>query len=103
MTTKLKLLFFCYWINILTIVLCLIIIIAALLKQQAFLNYVLFDKNFLNIRFILTVPLIILWVYDMIIWSKHDKHVGRFFLIFFLLGFYSPFYFRRIVKSGWQK
>jgi len=103
MTTKLKLLFICYWINILTILLYVIIVIAALLRQQAFLDYVFFNTTFLNIRMFLTIPIIILWVYDMVIWSKHDKHVGRFFLIFFLLGFYSPFYFRRIVKNGWQK
>jgi ABC-type protease/lipase transport system fused ATPase/permease subunit len=80
-----------------------IITIAAIFRQQAFLSYVFFDETFVNIKMIFTIPIFILWVYDMIIWSKHDKHVGRFFLIFFLLGIYGPFYFRRIVKNGWQK
>jgi hypothetical protein len=101
MTTKLKLLSICYWINILTLTLYFLIVIMALFRQQAFLDYVFFNKTFLNIRMILAIPILILWSYDMIIWSKRDKNVGYFLLIFFLIGLYTPFYFRKIVKNKW--
>jgi hypothetical protein len=101
MTTGQKFIYVCYWVNILTLLLYIFIIIAAFLRMHEFLNYVFTDTTFLNFRLILGVPIIILWVYDMVKWSKHDKHIGRFLLIFFLLGIYSPFYFRRILKNNW--
>ena len=55
MTTKLKLLFICYWINILMIVFFAIITIAAIFRQQAFLSYVFFDETFVNIKMIFTI------------------------------------------------
>jgi hypothetical protein len=102
MTTKLKLIYLCYWINILALLFYLFIVVAALLRMHDFLNYVFYNPTFLNIRIYIGIPLIVLWIYNMVIWSRHDKHVGRFFLIFFLIGIYSPFYFRRIIKNGWQ-
>jgi len=102
MKLKLKLLVICYWINILTLALYAFIIIGALLRMQSFLDYVFFDSTFLNIRMALTIPIIILWVNDLIVWSKHDKHIGRFIALFFFIGIYSPFYFKRILKNKWQ-
>ena len=101
MTTGQKLIYLCYWINILALLLYIFIIIAALFQMDSFINYVFYDPTFLNIRLIIGVPILVLWVFDMIKWSKHDKHVGRFFLIFFLIGIYAPFYFRKIVKNNW--
>ncbi len=95
-------LLFCYYINLLMIILFFIIIIAALLRMQSFLDYIFFDETFINIRMILTVPIFVLWINNIIIWSKHDKHIGRFFLLFFLIGVYSPFYFRKILRNKWQ-
>lgn len=102
LTIKRKVLLFCFYINLLMIILFFIIIIAALLRMQSFLDYVFFDETFINIRMILTIPIFVLWVNNLIIWSKHDKHIGRFFLLFFLIGIYSPFYFRKILKNKWQ-
>ncbi len=99
---KRKVLLFCYYINLFMIILFFIIIIAAFLRMQSFLDYIFFNETFINIRMILTVPIFVLWVNNIIIWSRHDKHVGRFFLLFFLIGVYSPFYFRKILRNKWQ-
>ena len=98
---KKRLLLFCYYINLLMILLFFLIIIAALLKMPSFLDYVFFNKTFLSIRFVLAIPIFVLWVNNMIIWSKFDKHMGRFFLLFLLIGIYSPFYFRKVLRNNW--
>ena len=59
------------------------------------------DESFMNTRMLLTLPILFLWIYCMILWSKKDKVVARFFLLFFLNGFYTPFYFNRVLKNGW--
>ena len=99
---KRKVLLFCYYINLFMIILFFIIIIAAFLRMQSFLDYIFFNETFINIRMLLTVPIFVLWVNNIIIWSRHDKHVGRFFLLFFLIGVYSPFYFSKILRNKWQ-
>jgi len=99
---KKGLLLFCYYVNLLMIIFFLLIIVAALFKMESFLNYVFFNKTFLSFRFILTIPILVLWINNLIIWSKFDKHIGRFLLLFFLIGVYSPFYFRKILKNNWQ-
>jgi hypothetical protein len=92
----------CYWINILTIAFYIFIIFAALLRMHSFLHYVFYDPSFLNIRMAFAIPIVILWINNLIVWSKKDKNIGRFFVLFFLMGIYSPFYFKKILKNNWQ-
>jgi len=99
---KKKLLMVCYIINILMVSLIVVVILAALLRLKNLLDFVFFDETFLLIRMILTVPILVLWINNLIIWSKKDKSIMRFFLLFFLNGIYSPFYFRKILKNNWQ-
>jgi hypothetical protein len=49
----------------------------------------------------LSISVIAFGIYNIIIWSKFDKHLGRFFALFFLLGLYTPFYFKKAIKNGW--
>lgn len=58
-------------------------------------------ENILFIRILLAVPTLVLWIYCMKIWSKHDKKVTRFFLIFFFPGVYQLFYYVQSENKGW--
>lgn len=98
---KRNLLMACYFINILMVALVVVTILAALFRFKVFLDYVFFDETFIQIRMVLTIPILILWIYNLIVWSKKDKSIGRFLLLFFLNGLYNPFYFRRILKNNW--
>lgn len=77
-------------------------ILAALFRLKGFLDYVFFDETFIQIRMVLTIPIIVLWINNLIVWSKNDKGIGRFLLLFFLNGLYNPFYYRKIQKNNWQ-
>jgi hypothetical protein len=94
-------LLFCYYANILMLALFAMIILAALLGLGLLLDIVFFNETAIMIRTLLSVPVFILWVYCLVIWGKQDKDIGRFFLLFFLIGFYSPFYFRKSLKKQW--
>jgi len=83
------------------VALVVVTILAALFRFKVFLDYVFFDETFIQIRMVLTIPILILWIYNLIVWSKKDKSIGRFLLLFFLNGLYNPFYFRRILKNNW--
>jgi len=102
LTLKKSLLLFCYYVNIATLIFFVLVLIAALLRMQAFLDFVFFNQTFLNVRMILSLPIFAFWINNLIIWGKHDKHIGRFFLLFFLIGIYTPFYFRRVLRNSWQ-
>ena len=90
----------CYLINVALLCLVVLVIIAAIFNVNVVLDYVLGDQ-FLSYRMIINIPIILLWIYNLVIWSRKDKHVLRFFLLFFLNAFYNPFYFRKALKSNW--
>lgn len=75
-------------------------VIAALFGINNILNYFRSD-SFLILRTWIAVPVIILWVYTLIAWSKHDKNISRFFMLFFCIGLYTPFYYCKMVKNKW--
>jgi hypothetical protein len=41
------------------------------------------------------------WIWNIVIWSKQDKKIGRFFALFFLPGLYTLFYYRIVLKNNW--
>jgi hypothetical protein len=45
--------------------------------------------------------IIVFWIWSMIIWGKKDKNTKRFLLLFFLVGIYALFYYRRIIMNKW--
>jgi hypothetical protein len=99
---KLKpLLNICYYINIFMLIHVVFIIMAAFLSYDAFLEFSFFNQKFIYIRTLLSIPVLILWISSLIIWAKHDKRIGHFFLLFFLMGLYSPFYYRKSKLNGW--
>ncbi len=63
--------------------------------DQSFLDFVL------SLRMYSTYFILILWIWNMIIWGKKDKKVIRFVALFFLSGFYNLFYFKIAMKNKW--
>lgn len=99
---KKQILDYCFYINVL-----MIVIFIALMFAVVFGSELIFDifknETFINIRMILSIPILILWIYNLIIWSREDKNIGRFLLLFFLNGLYNPFYYKSIIRKGWLK
>jgi cytochrome c biogenesis factor len=98
---KKKFLIICYIINLLMIPIVLLypVILLNIKRISAFSS--LTDDYFMNIRLLLTIPVFILWIYCLIIWSKKDKVIYRFLLLLVLNGLYTPFYYYRILKNKW--
>lgn len=44
---------------------------------------------------------VVFWVWNIVIWSKRDKKIGRFFGLFFLPGLYTLFYYRIVLTYNW--
>lgn len=59
--------------------------------------------SFMQIRLGITIPLIFFWIWNIIIWSKKDKKVNRFFALFLLNGFYTLYYYKLVIKNNWLK
>jgi len=98
---KKKLLLFSYVVNILMVILFVISIFAMFLRMKDFLDYVFFDRFFINIRMVLNIPILFLWFNNLIIWNKKDKGIKRFLALFFLNALYSPIYFRKVLMNNW--
>lgn len=77
------------------------LVLAALLRMGFLLDVVFFNDTAIMIRTLMSVPVFILWVCCLVIWGKHDKDIGRFLPLFFLIGLYSLFYFRQALKKQW--
>lgn len=77
-------------------------IFAAIVRANSILDFYV-TENVLTLRFILSLPVYYIWIYLIVIWAKKDKNVGRFFLLFFLIGIYTLFYFKRALKNDWIK
>jgi len=93
--------FICFVANLLLILIYVALIFAVVIRSKELIDYIFYDSGFAIMRMIIAYPTIILWVYTLKIWSKYDKHVGRFMLLFFFIGLYSPFYYLKARKAKW--
>lgn len=94
----------CYISTVISIVNLIVFFIFYITSDTAYLD--LFDQILLNpklfiIRFILTLLFFVLWIKCIIVWSKKDKNIIRFFLLFFLHGFYILYYYPKVIKNNW--
>jgi len=96
-----KLLMICFYANVFMFAVLILIVPAAIFKFTAYLDFVFQNPTFLTIRMILTIPILILWITNLRIWSREDKGIKTFLLLFFLNALYNPFYFRRALKNNW--
>ncbi len=97
---KRKVLLVCYYLNLLMIIFFVLIVVAGLLKQEDIINFFFLNSTANVIRMLFSIPVFYLWFNCLVIWSKYDKRIGQFFLLFFLIGTYSPFYFKKHIRTG---
>lgn len=94
---KKALLDLCLLVNLLYLLVFFVLIVVKFIDINIFINIV-FSENSTIIRSIFAIPIIFLWVYSLILWSKNDKRISRFFMLFFLIGIYSPFYYLKNIR-----
>jgi len=58
-------------------------------------------ETFMLWKMIVTCFVFAFWIWSIVIWSKKDKRVGRFFALFFLPGLFTLFYYKTINKNNW--
>ena len=49
---------------------------------------------------ILSVPVVVYWLYLLRWWYNHDRDTHRFLGLFFLMGFYSIYYGSKLIKEN---
>jgi hypothetical protein len=54
----------------------------------------------IQIRLYLTFPILASWIWSIVICFQRDKS-ARIFALFFLAGFYTLFYYKRVMKNNW--
>lgn len=81
----------CYLLNALLILQVLSTFFAAILGMDAYLDLSFHNQTFNIIRSVASFFTFVFWIYLLVVWSKNDKHMGRFLLLFFLIGSYTLF------------
>ncbi len=97
---KRKFLIFCLIAN-LTILFVLIINLLSIVLGLESVIELINSKQFINFRMILGLFTLVLWIFNLFLWSKKDKVLKRFIPLFFLIGIYSPFYFIKALNNKW--
>ncbi len=92
---------FCFYINLLLIIQVISTFFASLLSINEYLTFSFYNQSFNIVRSIASAFTFILWIFLLVIWSKRDRQIGRFFLLFFLIGTYTLFYYRIAKKKNW--
>lgn len=90
----------CFVINVIYCVGLIPLFIIFLFGNDSIYSFLMSDKG-MKVRLFTNLPLLILWIYNFILWSKNDKRLGQFAMLLFLNGFYNPFYYRKAVKNKW--
>ena len=97
---KRLLLEFCFWVNIF-VYLILIVLFIEMVANTQIISHFLNNGQISDYRMLLNIPILVLWIYNIIIWAKKDKKTLRLILIIFLNGFYNTIYYRMAVKKNW--
>jgi hypothetical protein len=58
------------------------------------------SPTILNVRLLLNIPILIFWILMLRHWSKGDKKLTDFLLLFFLIGLYTVFYYRKEFRTS---
>ena len=87
-------------LNIAIVIFFLVIILGGFFINNDSFDSFIFSSVVSNIRLLSSLIIFIFWIYLMVLWSRYDKSIGRFFALFFLMGSYSIYYAIRLLKSG---
>lgn len=58
-------------------------------------------ESYMMWRMNITVFVFLFLIWNIIIWSKRDKKITRFFALFFLPGLYTFYYYNLVIKNKW--
>ena len=58
-------------------------------------------QNLVTWRMNAAFGVFIFWIWNLIIWSKRDKNIYRFFALFFLIGIFTLYYYFIVLKNKW--
>lgn len=89
-----------FYANIILYLSYFVLVFAVLFHLQNVESFI-YSPIFNSIKTIISLIVLIFWIYNLILWSKHDKKIGNFLLLFFLIGIYTPFYYLKAVRNNW--
>ncbi len=92
----------CYYINVFMLIVVLFTTVATVINPTFFME-ITGSELYISLRHLFSIPMVVLWVWCLVLWSKYDKKISRFFLLFFLMGFYPVLYYHRVKKNNWIK
>ncbi len=88
-----------FFANIFIMLFMQIVILIGFLTTNELIESFIFGNVILTIRTLFGYVLFSYWIYLLVLWSKYDKHIGRFFALFFLIGWYSIYYSYWLIKK----
>ena len=83
-----------YYFNIIVILVYLVVIFLGYLGPFEDLAKWFNSEQIANFRLLANIPILIFWIKLIVHWSKGEKKVWEFLLLFFLIGWYTVFYYR---------
>ncbi len=89
-----------FYANIILYLSYFVLVFAVLFHLESVESFI-HSSIFNSIRTIISLIVLVFWIYNLVLWSKHDKKIGNFFLLFFLIGIYTPFYYLKAVRNKW--
>lgn len=89
---------FLYYYNILLILGYILVLVAGFFGPLDEIALWFNSLIVVNVRTILNIPVLIFWVLLLRHWSKGKKKVSDFLLLFFLIGLYTIFYYKKEFK-----
>lgn len=94
-----KILFVCYCFNIAFILIQIFIIAAIIVSPSEMFHHFKSQNDNLYIRifyFLLTIPILFLWIYNIRFAYKNDKYSKALLFLFIFQIYYSPYYYYQI-------
>ncbi len=89
-----------FYANIILYLSYFVLVFAVLFHSQSIESFI-YSPVFKSIKTIISLIVLVFWIYNLILWSKYDKKIGNFLLLFFLIGIYTPFYYLKAVRNKW--
>lgn len=90
----------CFVVNVIFCLVLIPLLITVLIGNDSIYSFLTSEKG-VSLRMYINIPILILWIYNIIVWSKKDKNIVQFILILLLNALYNPFYYRKAVKNKW--
>lgn len=94
-----KILFFCFYINILFLLLPFFVFILAIIDSEFVFEFLFNSNNDIFVlvnRLIIPIPVLFLWAYNIWFAYKYDRYNKAVFFLIFLSFIYSPYYYYQI-------